>query len=194
MPLVDCLKEILRSDAWEKGRPSNGHRVIKLKDEQSGMEICIRASEPVLVICAEKEGGALKHLSCLKSGCNKICDYLVIFQSNANYYAVFIEMKENMRGQRGHEQLRRSLPILDYLVSACKIEHNINPRISVKYVLVSEKVNSKLDKQPIRPISTKSINKRYKGIMVKEFIGKTDFFVSAMAGLTNKGILHRHSS
>lgn len=187
MPLMDCLKKVLKSDAWEEGHVSNGHQVIKLKDKQSKMEIRIRTSNPILAMRTEKKGSALKHLSCLKNGCNKICDYLVIFQSDANYYAIFIEMKKTMTGQKGHEQLRRSLPILDYLISACKIECELNnPRVSVKYVLISEKTSSKFDKQSIRPISPKGIDERYKKITVKKFTGMADFSVNALAGLKRR--------
>lgn len=193
MPLVDCLKKILKSSAWEEEEKrllSNGHQVIKLEDKQSGMKIHIRTGDPIVAMRTERSrpkkkgersGDALKHLSCLESGFNKICDYLIIFQFKANYYAVFIEMKETMTGQKGYEQLRRSLPILDYLISACKIEYKINPIISVKYVLIAEKSNIKLTKGPVRTTSPKSIDQRYKGIMIRKFIGVQHFSVSKLA-------------
>ena len=86
----------------------------------------------------------------------KTCDYLVIGQQDVRALALFVELKKTLHdtAQRtGLEQLRRSLPLLDYLRSVCAIECGQDAaRIEVRYVLLAEKGSPRLDKQPVRPL------------------------------------------
>ncbi len=80
-------------------------------------------------------GTKLNHLSALKSPCNQICDYLLIFELEGKDHAIFIELKKTLRGDnRPKDQLLRSLPLLKYL------------QPYVKSILVSDKTrwNSRL--------------------------------------------------
>jgi len=182
MALVNCLKQVLESNTWRTGNLSSGGQVIiQLKDKQSGMKIQIAgAGQPILAICIGESKNALKHSSALKGMCSRICDCLVILQSAANYYAVFIEMKKTMTGSQGCEQLVRSLPIWDYLISACRIECKINPKVLVKHVLIAEKSNPRLAKGLVRTTPPKSIGYIYKGITIRKFIGVQNFSVSQL--------------
>ena len=103
----------------------------------------------------------------------KICDYLLIYQSDAGYYAVLIELKQSLTEEtKGKEQLMRSLPILDYLLSVCKIECGISQQTpSIKYVLIANKISDKFPKQPIK---VKETDEKYEKITLRKLIG-TEF-------------------
>ena len=70
------------------------------------------------------------------------------------------------------EQLRKSLPLLDYLCSVCSIHYSLKSYKSVdaRYLLIGENDDMRLNKQPVRPgrpLSTES----YKNITVNLFVG-----------------------
>lgn len=181
MALIDCLSRILKSNVCKEGKFSDGHLSFKLKDRRANMEIrIIEAGDPILVMGIGEHGDSPTHLPCLKSEYNKICDYLIVIQINVKYYAIFVEMKKTMSPEKGSQQLMRSLPILEYIFSVCKIECETRSKISVKYALVAEKSADRFDKQPIRPISSKGTNRRYKNITIKEFVGRKEFPINIL--------------
>lgn len=114
------------------------------------------------------------HLSVLKTGdWKKICDYLLIYQNGEAYHAMFIELKKTLGGNRHpKEQLRRSRPLLEYLLAVCRIEsREAIPTPSMSYVLIGERINERLDKQPVKSRPGKIEEERYEGINIKKFLG-----------------------
>ncbi len=77
----------------------------------------------------------------------------------------------------GMEQLRRSLPLLDYLYSICRVESEgtlEGGKIRIRYWLIAEKLVTRMDKQTVRPVSTvkNKVVYEHKGIKVNFFSGK----------------------
>ena len=174
MTLIDCMKKII-DDGYLRCALSEGHRIVELeeKDKQSEMKIAIR-EVPASFLAIQMTG----HLSQLKRGkkgqdWNKICDYLLLYQEEDKHHAIFIELKKSLAGKESSKkQLKRSLPILDYLRSVCKIESGVEEEIlSVKYVLIAEKSSDRLDKQPVKVNPSETIEERYEGIPIRIFIG-----------------------
>lgn len=182
MTLIDCMKKIVR-DRYLKYVISGGHRIIKLKDKQSKMKVAIMGV-PDSLLAIKMEGQWSQFLE-EKGDWNRICDYLLIYQAEDKYHAMFIELKTSLVDKEfGKKQLKRSLPILDYLCSVCKIESGVEEKIlSVKYVLISEneKSSDRLDKQSVRVNPSEPIEERYKGIPVRIFIG-TEFALNILTG------------
>ena len=85
---------------------------------------------------------------------------------------MFVELKETLReNDDAREQLRRSLPILEYLRSVCAVEDLIKPEVSVRYVILASRDAQRLDKQRIRITPSYAIRaEHYRGIYVKSFI------------------------
>ena len=71
------------------------------------------------------------------------------------------------------EQLRRSLPLLEYLRSVCQVHNHMKadkPGMDARYFLIGEKSGEKLDKQPLRsnrPLPTE----KHENITVNTFVG-----------------------
>ena len=141
----------------------------------------IGVSPPFLAVRMNK----LSHLSALQKGeWNQICDYLLIGQSDGSHYAIFVELKKTLREEeKPKEQLRRSLPILEYLLSACAVEYGSTEKsnLTIRYVLIAEKENSRISKRrfqrgrQLRP-------EMYKSIQVTTLVESTVHFTDLAQG------------
>ena len=106
----------------------------------------------------------------------RICDYLLVAESGTNTQVIFVELKKTKsNGEKPREQLRRSLPLLEYLRSVCEVEHRTTfdrSDISTHYCIVFERYNQKLDKQPVRSEPARRVwNEEYKDIRVRVCVG-----------------------
>ena len=110
-------------------------------------------------------------------GWKQKCDYLLIVNSGAVYRAVFLELKKNLtEEERPLEQLRHSLPFLEYLCSLCSIhfEDGGPPDVKVHYAVIGERGQLRLDKQPVRARAGQPVwTKLHRGITVSAFLGPT---------------------
>ena len=184
MTLINCMKKII-DDGYLRYAISEGPRIVELeeKDKQSNMRITIR-EVPASFLAIQMTG----HLSQLKRGkkgqdWNKICDYLLIYQEEDEHHAIFIELKKSLADKESSKkQLKRSLPILDYLRSVCKIESGVEEEIlSVKYVLIAEKSSDRLDKQRTKVKPSEMIEENYDGISIG-ILTETNFALNTLTG------------
>lgn len=169
--LVDCLKkQVLDPDPC----PIKQSQEIELVEEENDMKVRITGTGDLVWTMHIRTQDALKPMF-LKGDCGLSCDYLIIVQSGGNDYVVFVEMKSTWGRKtrnKGREQLRRSLPLWDYLCSICKIECRIAPEVSVKYVLIAEKENERFARRTTRKVSSSgAFIEEYRNIMVKTLIG-----------------------
>lgn len=162
------LKSILAENALISYEPSSE---VVLKEQVT--ELAVTQMPPDVAVVRMDVVG---HLPGVGRGVLKwICDFLLVRSSNGADQAIFVELKETLReNKRGMEQLRRSLPILKYLVSACQIhsdERKKNRRTpGVRYYLIGMKNSRKLDKQPVKPRrQVQRVN--YKDIDVHTYLG-----------------------
>ena len=114
------------------------------------------------------------HSSALGDGpWRKMCDYLLIITSDCEIHVIFVELKKTLtpnRKETAQEQLRRSLPFLDYLLSVCKIEgSNVEKtQITTKYVIIAERLR-KISKERGLSKARKAVTEHYKGIDIAMF-------------------------
>lgn len=116
------------------------------------------ANMSVVVVGIERRTTAIHvdglALSGLEEGdWNQKCDYLLIVNSGAVYCAVFIELKKTLTyEEKPLEQLRHSLPFLEYLRSLCRIhfEDGTPPEVEVRYAVIAERGQPRLDKQAVK--------------------------------------------
>ena len=171
MRLNDQLETILLDDRL---RSVSSHQVI-LREREANMSIYITGVRwRTTTIHIDRLGG----LSGLRRGdWNQRCDYLMVIDSGDTYRAAFIELKKTLdEDHKPREQLRRSLPFLEYLRVLCCIHfQDAAPAdIEVRYVVIGERGQRRLDKQAVKarpglPIWTKP----HRGILVSAFLGST---------------------
>ena len=171
MELITLLETVLMPQFLQRPKTPSG--VVTLRDHQSKMEVeLIGVSTPFLAIRMSK----LMHMRALRDhpDVKKICDYLLIGQSDDSDYVIFIELKDKLREKDDpKEQLRRSLPVLKYLLSVCEIEaeHDFNDwksDLTLRYVLIAEQSSGRLDRQGVR-ISPKGEQEIYRSIPITTF-------------------------
>lgn len=171
--LKRCLTRILRSKLLA-GEPTQEGE-ITLRERQADMKITLTGvSSTITTIRLSRTG----HLSALASdgsgGWNQICDYLLIDDLGDECRVILIELKKTLQDRnKAFEQLRRSLPMADYLLSVCGVELRTSWPCTVSYVLIAEKRTNRLDKQPVRPQPGLRKQESCDGIEVFVFVGAT---------------------
>ena len=175
-PEVDLVRQvaaILKEDLLELAEEGGS---VNLREKAAGMQVeIVRLPWPMAVVRIERAG----HLPGLRNGpWKRVCDYLLIFEIGNDVHAVFVELKKTSTNERKpKEQLRRSLPILEYLRTACRIEHgsalNESPT-TVSYLMICERGSMRLDKQPVRSDPAARIQEEtYEDITIRRFIGRS---------------------
>ena len=174
MDLVRQLAAILKEDRLEPAKEGDGVSLRERKGSKMQVEI-VGAPRRRAVVRIERTG----HLPGLRDGpWKRVCDYLLIFETKNDVHAVFVELKKTFRNeQKPKEQLRRSLPILEYLRTACRIEHGSalnEPPVTVSYLMICERGDMRLDKQPVRADPAARIHEEtYENITIRTFIGSS---------------------
>lgn len=104
---------------------------------------------------------------------NLICDYMLFGMVDSTWYAVLVEMKKTAtHSSRPREQLRWSLPVLDYIRQTCELEFEcaiVRPKVS--YAILSEQLHQHFDKRIIRGTYSPFEPESWKGISIRSFVG-----------------------
>ena len=107
-------------------------------------------------------------------GLNLICDYLLVVELNGHTHAVLVELKATWE-PRAREQVRRSLPLLEYLRAVCEVQRESpfdDDSIQTSYLIICEK--RRLNKQTLRAESTTRLSgEDYRNVEVRTYIGTT---------------------
>ena len=169
MAINSVLEKVLKKDVVET--PSED-RIITLQEtgQNVNMEVKI-VTQSASVIAIRMSAGS--HLPTMENGpWKQICDYLLVVESVDEIHAVFIELKKTLtKEEKPREQLRRSSPLLEYLLSVCKIEVEDNSiditRLNTNYFIIGKRLNRNIDKGPVRINPNRVIEKKnYKGIEI----------------------------
>ena len=138
------------------------------------MQVQVVASVPITAIRLGQEGVGHAPRVRAGTGLNLICDYLLLVELDGYTHAVLVELKKTWE-RRAREQVRRSLPLLEYLRSACEVERGTrfdDARIRVGYLVICE--NRRLNKQTTRAEPMKAVHSEdYRDITVRTYIGTT---------------------
>ena len=145
MAFTDCLREVV-SDRWQRSPDSEGNVTLK---EPRVMSVQVsELSQYSVVVRPHKLS-----LSGVKNGpWKQSCDFIIVNPHGDTVRVLFIELKHTLNNERkGLEQLRWSLPRLEYLRSLCHIHCGDRlERFEVHYVLIGKKGSPRFDKQPVR--------------------------------------------
>lgn len=174
MSLISALASVLNDDVLKA--PSADGSLI-LEEREACMKIDVFNSP---ISTASISFGRFNHLSVIRgsrlTGRLRKCDYLLIFEKNGKVTAVFIELKKTLKDD-AREQLRRSLPFLDYLCSVCEVDCEAEFRksvTSINYYIIAKRFEDRLDKQRVRVDPQHRIEtESYKDITVNSFVGSS---------------------
>ena len=172
MAIAADLKAILADKALA---PQKTNASVRLR-EKGVMEVeMVKPPSDLAAIVMEKLG----RLSGIREGkWKRTCDYLLVYSQEGKDRAVFVELKKTLNEdrRRAMEQLRRSLPFLEYLRSVCEIHFGAGPAsrgMEVRYLLIGERRRTRFDKkQSVNADPAKNLeNLEHENIMVTTFTG-----------------------
>ena len=170
--LVTTLTYILRKPKWLK--PTKDE-LIHLRERSAKMLVKVTALPAnVIAIRIDKVG----HSSALQeepaSDWNKRCDFALLEDLGDRCNVVLVELKKTLNDKKGAaQQLRRSLPIIKYLLSVCEVERGRAWPMSVRYALIAEKQSRLLDKQRTRQPPAFQHVEQFEGMDITTFVGTT---------------------
>ena len=145
-----CLKSIL-ADRFRAADPSPSGEV-RLKERRAHMTATVLGLSPKTTTIRLDRLGHLGNLA-QDTGLaiKKVCDYTLIAEVNQACETTLVELKKTLDDPtEAFEQLRRSKPIIDYLLSVCAIELRRTWEHTIRYVLVAEKESKRLAKMGTR--------------------------------------------
>ena len=168
--LARYVKEILRDKALVSPR-RDGRTILREKDVME-LEVADVPSD-IAIINMRRIGS----LSGVKDGeWKQVCDFLLLFERGGKNYSIFVELKRTLdedNKQKGKEQLRRSLPFLEYLRSVCEIQHDAKSSklelITLYSIIGKHASQRRLDKQHLKP-GGRLPAENHKGISVGMFV------------------------
>ena len=101
----------------------------------------------------------------------------MVIDKGSTYCAAFIELKKTLdEDDKPREQLRRSLPFLEYLRWLCCIHYGdaAPADIEVRYAVIGERGQLRLDKRAVKAKPGQPVwTQLHHGIMVSAFLGPT---------------------
>ena len=180
MSLVADLPELVDTTALA-GKSSGG---VLLVEEQSGMQVKLFATGPVTAIRLGEAGvGHVPRLN-LHAGLNRICDYLLLVEQDGGTHAVFVELKATWE-RKAREQVRRSLPLLEYLRSVWEVDRQArfdHGGMKVSYAIICKR--GRLNKEPVKPRPTgREEGEDYRNITIRTYVG-TALSLARLTGIS----------
>ena len=154
MTLAGCLGRILKEEIRESHQPG-GFFVLR---ETKVMRVEVSGLTADAAVIRLDRIGALKGVTA--GPWKQVCDYVIVSPGGEvvgdPVRVLFVELKRTLTDEvKGFEQLRRSLPLLQYLRAPCRIEcGSDSEQPHIRYALVAARGNPRLDKQPVRPRRT----------------------------------------
>ena len=160
--LHGCLKSIIPDRFLSTAPTPTGE--VELKERDAGMTATVVGLPPKTTTIRLDRVGHLGNVA-QDTGLDikKVCDYALIADRGEACVTTLVELKRTLsQPAEAFEQLRRSKPIVDYLLSVCGIELQRTWAQTIRYVLVAEKESERLAKmrtrhQPRREESHKDI-------------------------------------
>ena len=123
--------------------------------------------------------GPLRHLGMLREdkllGVNKICDSILVVESDKAIRPVLIELKETMDSGKANAvfQLRRSRPVFEYMRSVAEVQNGGifgKDILPLKYTVIAEKQSNRIDIRVSKPQVT-ALTEVHGEIAVAMFVG-----------------------
>ena len=186
MTLTAWLGENLSAKALMCRPKSTRSIILEAKDKNAGISLEIfGVPDAVTAIHLDR----VRHLAALNpnGGPKPICDYLVVTQTDDKCFAIFFDLKRTLLGTvKPREQLRWSLPLLSYLLSAFEVDSGEkvpDSKMAVSYILVGQKSSHLWDKQSVRYDPTRIFETEQHGaIKIRRSVARAIPFSELLGG------------
>lgn len=170
------LKRVLVGDAIVVPSVDRGDEFV-LREVDAGRTIMavtvVGDSAELIGIRMSTDSRRIGLLRNVRGKWNLIFDYILFGMVGSTWHAVLVEMKKTAtESTHPREQLRWSLPVLDYIRQTCELEFEqaiIRPKVS--YAILSEKLHERVDKRIIRGAYVPFDPESWKGITIRSFVG-----------------------
>ena len=157
--------------------PAKGLDAVELWEKKREVDMRVRVvGLPAEFIAIRTD--RIGHISKVRGGPRtQMCDYLIVAERGGRTCALFVELKKTQKtgDNKPREQLRRSLPILEYLRSVWEIDSETpvgEYGVSVHYSILFERASPKLAKQPVKADPSRRVEaEEYKGLTIRTFVG-----------------------
>ena len=92
------------------------------------------------------------HLGCIRKGeCRQRCDFIIFTTTNSESAVILVELKKTVGSDtKPYDQLLRSRPIAEYLISMAEADGNSVGSVRFHHVVMGTKVSDRFDKQRVR--------------------------------------------
>ena len=172
MNLSNMLDHILVKGTVVLPVAGSGNRLV-LREDQADMAVTVTDGSTEMVAIRLKSGACRIGLLGKRGPWNVSCDYILFGRIDSKWHAIFVELKKTARRDaHGYEQLRWSLPVLEYILQICELKfERILDRPTVSYVLLAEGEHERLDKQLVKTPHPQSRTVPWRGIKIRELIG-----------------------
>lgn len=153
-------------------RASEGGKII-LRERQAQMSVEVTSDRTRVAALNMSRVG---HLSAVREHreLKRVCDYVLVASGHGKCHAVLVELKKTLgSNDSSREQLRRSLPILKYLVSVVEVEYEQEiTELEITYASIFERISLRFDKQYLRMPRQRLIETEdWKSIKIRKFLG-----------------------
>ena len=103
---------------------------------------------------------------------------------------LFVELKKTLSTNRkkAFQQLRWSLPLLEYLGSICELHFGLEPDESekeVKDILICDRIGHRIDKQSVKAVRS-PYPEQYKDIIATEYTADLSMIAPAVQDVVDK--------
>ena len=178
MSHVEALRRILKTKALEQiqaGKVVLKERRTPARETPQTVTLLVGATETVAVRMDK-----FSHSSMLQRPSWKVCDYILFAEREGRSDVVLIELKKNRANDSSsREQLRQSVPILEYLAAVARIGASPDDGaaqagpLTVHYVVLYQRDGPLLDKQATHAASAAATGRElYHGMNIRWRIGR----------------------
>ena len=172
MNLSKMLDHVLVKGAVVSPVDGSGHPLV-LREDQADMAVTVTDGSTEMVAIRLQSGKCRIGLLGERGPWNVSCDYILFGRIDSQWHAIFVELKKTARRDaHGYEQLRWSLPVLEYILQVCELNFGkVIDRPMVSYVLVAEGEHERFDKQLVKTPDLQFQTVEWRGITIRELIG-----------------------
>ena len=156
---------------------SEGGKII-LRERQARMSVEVTSDRSLMSALNMSRIGHLSAI-CERRGFKRVCDYFLVASIHGTCHGVLIELKKTLGSSNDYrEQLRRSLPVVKYLVSIVEVEYEQDfTELEVSYVSIFERLSRRFDKQHLRvPKQSLIESEDWKSIKIRKLLGCRLYF------------------
>ncbi len=169
---LDSLREMISEPVIDEGHVKFDMGSIDLEEQDNNVDMRVTIEGIDGAIAAIRMGtpSPVNSPTLFKGGIRQICDYILFAYIDNTPYAIFVELKKTFNdrnAEKACEQLFRSRPMLDYILSAYGINFKSSCEPRVRYAFIYDRTSSHVAKEGTRPKRRRGEIRQHESILVK---------------------------